>query len=105
LDPHLAAAAARVAALRRHLPLTAAHRARPVDREPALPERNHPASPALRARGDGRARGGAAAVTGWANLRHRQRDRHLAPERANAKWDRDGGLDLVLVYQPLRPRL
>src|SRR5213080_1706067 len=104
LDPHLAAAAARVAALRRHLPLTAAHRARPVDREPALPERNHPASPALRARGDGRARGGAAAVTGWANLRHRQRDRHLAAERGDAEWDRDRGLDLVLVVQALRAR-
>src|SRR5437867_901236 len=104
LDPHLAAAAARMAALRRHLPLTAAHRARPVDREPALPERNHPASAALRARGDGRARGGAAAVTGWANLRHRQCDRHLAAERGDAERDRDRGLDLFLVVQALRAR-
>src|SRR5881398_2538876 len=99
LDPHLAAAAAGVAPLRRHPASATAHRTRAIHGEAALPERNHPTPPALRAGGQRGARRRAAAAAGGTHLRHRQRHRHLTSQRRDAERDRDRGLDLVLVVR------
>ena len=69
--------------LRRNLSPPAALRTGPVDREPALAERDRPPAVALGAGGPGRARRAAAARAGGAGLRHRDRDRDLPAERGD----------------------
>src|SRR6185436_5319799 len=79
--------------LRWNFPAPAAPRARPVDGEAALAERDRPAASALGTGRPRRARRPAVAAAGAAILAHRERHRHAPAEHRDAKRHFDYGLD------------
>src|SRR5207245_6551794 len=101
LDPDLARALAGPAPRRGHAALAAAHGARPVDREAALPEGDRSPAVALGADRDGGPGRGPVAAARGAHFGHRQRDRHLAAQRSHPERNRDRRLDFVLrLFHP-----